>query len=89
MNVCRPLLVTVNLERKKAKCIRIITNRKKKKNLQNVKIYDNASESKHHVSESLAAAAVAGRNTELTVGKDAIIKVTHFQFDLSIQLHEA
>lgn len=54
-----------------------------------MKFYYNVSQSKHRVCESLAAATVAGRNTALTVGKDVIIKVIHFQLYLSILLHEA
>lgn len=85
MRVWRPLPVSVNLEGKKWTSIRIITNRKK----ENVHFYDNVSQSKHPVGGCLAAAAAAGTNTALTLGKDVIIKVIHFRLYGFILLHEA
>lgn len=61
--------------------LRIITNRKK----ENVRFYDNVSQSKHQVGGGPAAAAAAGTNK----GKDVIIKVIHFRLYGFILFHEA
>lgn len=49
-----------------------------------MKFYYNVRRSKHQVCASLAAAALAGRNTALAVGKAVIITVIRFQLEASV-----
>lgn len=72
---------TLRGEKKLGLVLRIITNRKE----ENVRFYDNVSQSKHQVGGGPAAAAAAGTNKR----KDVIIKVIHFRLYGFILFREA